>query len=68
MTDAEKLISIANYLDAFDKDLTDEYINASDETRVIVSAKMSVVSELIEYIERELGIEVRIPDIGWPVF
>lgn len=57
-------MDIADYLDAFDKDLRDEYINASDEARVIVSAKMSVVSEIIEYIERMSGIEVRMPDIG----
>ena len=63
MSDAEILVAIANYLDAFDKDLLDEYNNASDEARVIVSAKMSVVSEIIEYVERKSGIEVRMPDI-----
>lgn len=63
MSDAEILVAIANYLDAFDKDLSDEYNNASDEARVIVSAKMSVVSEIIEYVERKSGIEVRMPDI-----
>lgn len=62
MSNTEILMDIADYLDAFDKDLQDEYINASDEARVIVSAKMSVVSEIIEYIERKSGIEVRMPD------
>ena len=64
MSDAEILVAIANYLDAFDKDLQDEYDNASEEARFIVSAKMSVVSEIIEYVERKSGIEVRMPDIG----
>ena len=63
MSDTEILVAIANYLDAFDKDLLDEYNNASDEARVIVSAKMSVVSEIIEYVERKSGIEVRMSDI-----
>lgn len=57
----EILINIVNYLDAFDKDLRDEYINASDEAKIIVSAKMSVLSEIIEYVERKSGIEVRMP-------
>lgn len=64
MSNTEILMSIVDYLDAFDKDLYDEYTKASDEARVIVSAKMSVVSEIIDYIERKSGIEVRTPDIG----
>lgn len=64
MSDTDILMDIVDYLDAFDKDLQDEYFKASDEARVIVSAKMSVVSEIIEYIERRLGIAVRTPDIG----
>lgn len=41
MSDTEILMNIVDYLDAFDKDLQDEYFKASDEARVIVSAKMS---------------------------
>lgn len=64
MSDTEILLDIVYYLNAFDKDLQHEYINASCEARIIVSAKMSVISEIIEYIERRSGIEMRIPDIG----
>lgn len=64
MSDTEILMDIVYYLNAFDKDLQDEYIKASDDVRFIVSAKMSVVSEIIEYIERRSGIVVRMPDIG----
>lgn len=64
MSDTEILMDIVDYLNAFDKDLQDEYTKASDDVRFIVSAKMSVVSEIIEYIERKSGIEVRMPDTG----
>jgi len=64
MSDTEILIDIVDYLNAFDNDLRDEYIKSSNDVRFIVSAKMSVVSEIIEYIERRSGIEVRNPDIG----
>ena len=62
MNNNEALIRIADYLNAFEKDLLDEYNKASDDFRPITSAKMSVVSEIIEYVERVTGIEVRLED------
>lgn len=62
MNDNEALIRIADYLDAFEKDLLDEYNKASDDFRPITSAKMSVISEIIEYVEQVTGIEVRLED------
>lgn len=55
MTDREKLNCIFDYLNAFDKDLLDEFLNGNEVTRPIINAKKSVIDEIIDYIERETG-------------
>ena len=55
----DALDKILDYLDAFDKDLADEYARASDDVKPLVSAKISVIAEIIDYIERDLGIQVQ---------
>lgn len=55
MTDREKLNCIFDYLDAFNKNLLDEFINGNEVTRPIIDAKKSVIDEIIDYIERQTG-------------
>jgi len=62
MSDREALIIIVDYLDALERDLFADYNRASDDIKPVISAKVSVISELIDHIESATGIEVRMCD------
>lgn len=59
MNDRDLLMLIAEYLDLYEQDVYREYNRASDDVRPLVQAQLSVVSEIIDYIEQETGIAVR---------
>lgn len=59
MNDRDKLNRIFDYLEAFEADLWTDFFNGNEVTRPIVDAKKSVIDEIIEYIEREIGETVR---------
>ena len=59
MNDRDALLLIVEYLDLYEQDVYREYNRASDDVRPLVQAKMSVVSEIIDYVEQATGIEVR---------
>ena len=59
MNDTEILLEIADYLNSFEEDLYHEKAKASDEFSPIVDAKISAISDVINYIESNLGIYVR---------
>lgn len=62
MSDREALILIVDYLEVLERELFADYNKASDDIRPVISAKVSVVSELIDHIESATGIEVRMCD------
>ena len=59
MSDYDALLLIAEYLDAYEEDMYREYNRASDDAKPLVQAKMSVITEIINYVERATGIPVR---------
>ena len=60
MNDTDILIHILDYLDDFEKDLYHEQaVSVSDEFKLINSAKIAAISEVINYIEDNLGMCVR---------
>lgn len=59
MNDRDSLISIAEYLDLYEQDVYRKYNRASDDVKPLVQAQMSVVSEIINFVEQETGIVVR---------
>ena len=61
MNDTEILNHILDYLEEYEQNLTAEWLNASNDVRFIVAAKCSTISEVINYIEDNLGIRVRMP-------
>lgn len=58
----EALIRILDYLNDYEKDLYSELAYAGEPGNIIISAKISAVSEIINHIEDTLGIDVRLPD------
>jgi hypothetical protein len=65
MNDRDLLISIAEYLDLYEQDVYREYNRASDDVKPLVQAKLTAVSEIIDFVEQETGIIVR-TTIGFP--
>ena len=59
MNDRDLLMVIAEYLDLYEQDVHREYNRASDDVKPLVQAQISVVSEIIDYIEQATGIAVR---------
>lgn len=60
MNDTDILIHILDYLDDFEKDLYHkQVVSVSDEFKLINSAKIATISEVINYIEDNLGMDVR---------
>lgn len=59
MDECDTLLLIMDYLDTYEQGLIRECNAASDDIRPLVQAKLSVVSELIDYIEQATGIIVR---------
>lgn len=59
MNDHDLLMLIAEYLDLYEQDVYREYYRASDDVKPLVQAQISVVSEIIDYIEQATGIAVR---------
>lgn len=59
MTDHDLLMLIADYLDSYELDVYREYDKVSDDVKPLIQARMSVVTEIIDFIEQETGIVVR---------
>ena len=59
MNDRDLLILIADYLDLYEQDVYREFYSASDDAKPLVQAQLSVVSEIINYVEQATGIVVR---------
>ena len=59
MNDRNKLNCILDYLEAFEEDLSNDFINGSEVTRPFINAKQSVIDEIIDYIECVTGENVR---------
>ncbi len=63
MNSNDALNEILDYLDDFERDLYHEQaVSVSDEFKLINSAKIAAISEVINYIEDNLGIYVRTSD------
>lgn len=57
--DFNALDCLLEYINAFEQDLQRDYLNTSDEARMIIGAKLDVIEELINYAEENLGLCVR---------
>lgn len=57
--DFNALDCLLEYINAFEQDLQRDYLNASEEARMIIGAKLDVLEELINYAEENLGLYVR---------
>lgn len=59
MYDHDKLMLISEYLDVYEQDMYREFNRASDDIKPLIQAQLSVVSEIIDYIEQSTGLVVR---------
>lgn len=59
MNDHDLLMIIADYLDWYELDIYSKYDKVSDDVKPLIQARMSVVTEIIDYIEQNTGIAVR---------
>ena len=59
MTSGEKLDLLLEYLEAFEWDLRDEYMKASNDIRPFIGGKLNTLEEIIDYAENNLGLIVR---------
>lgn len=57
--DSRDLINLLQYLKQFEKDLYLDYHNASYDIKPYIDAKISVIEEIIDYVENNLGLKVR---------
>lgn len=57
--DFNALDCLLEYINAFEQDLQRDYLNTSDEARMIIGAKLDVIEELINYAEENLCLRVR---------
>lgn len=57
--DSRDLINLLQYLKQFEKDLYSDYYNASYDIKPYIDAKISVIEEIIDYVENNLGLKVR---------
>lgn len=57
--DSKDLINLLQYLKQFEKDLYLDYHNASYDIKPYMDAKISVIEEIIDYAENNLGLKVR---------
>ena len=57
--DSRDLINLLQYLKQFEKDLYSDYHNASYDIKPYIDAKISVIEEIIDYAENNLGLKVR---------
>lgn len=57
--DSRDLINLLQYLKQFEKDLYSDYHNASYDIKPYIDAKISVIEEIIDYTENNLGLKVR---------
>lgn len=56
---SDVLDALLEYINAFEQDLHQDYINASNDTRFIIAYKLDVIEEIIDYAETNLGLYVR---------
>lgn len=59
MTSNEKLNLLLDYLEAFEMDLQDDYMKASNDIRPFIGEKLNILEEIIDYAENNLGLIVR---------
>lgn len=57
--DFNALDCLLEYINAFEQDLQRDYLNTSDEARMIIGAKLDVIEELINYAEENLCLRVQ---------
>ena len=57
--DSRDLVNLLHYLKQFEKDLYSDYHNASYDIKPYIDAKISVIEEVIDYVETNLGLKVR---------
>jgi hypothetical protein len=57
--DSRDLVNLLQYLKQFEKDLYADYHNASYDIKPYIDAKISVIEEIIDYVENTLGLKVR---------
>lgn len=57
--DSRDLVNLLQYLKQFEKDLYLDYHNASYDIKPYIDAKISVIEEIIGYVENNLGLKVR---------
>lgn len=55
----DTLECLLEYIKAFEQDMQRDYLNASDEGRIIIRAKLAVLEEIIDYAEENLGLYVQ---------
>ena len=57
--DSKDLVNLLHYLKQFENDLYADYHNASYDIKPYIDAKISVIEEVIDYVENNLGLKVR---------
>lgn len=57
--DSRDLVNLLQYLKQFEKDLYSDYHNSSYDIKPYMDAKISVIEEIIDYTENNLGLKVR---------
>lgn len=57
--DSRDLVNLLQYIEQFKKDLYSDYHNASYDIKPYIDAKISVIEEIIDYVENNLGLKVR---------
>lgn len=59
MYDHDKLMLISEYLNTYEQDMYKELIRASDDIIPLIRTHLSVVYEIIDYIEQTTGLVIR---------
>lgn len=57
--DSRDLVNLLQYLKQFEEDLYSNYHNASYNIKPYIDAEISVIEEIIDYVENNLGLVVR---------
>lgn len=57
--DSKDLVNLLQYLKQFKNDLYSDYHDASYDIKPYIDVKISVMEEIIDYVENNLGLKVR---------
>lgn len=55
----DELCCLVDYLADMEDAMNDAYLRAGEEGRIILSAKLSVLEDIIDFVEHNFGIRVR---------